>query len=69
MVNREVSTGFLLGDLREKYHLEDLDLDRSIILKWLSKKWDVTAWTEMLRFRTMTGRKTPVNAVMNIQVP
>jgi hypothetical protein len=69
MGNTELHTGFWLGDTREKYHLEDLDLHGSIILKWISKKWDVAAWTELLWLRIMTGRTAPVNAVMNIQVP
>ena len=58
----------LVRRLREKYHLEDLDLDGSIILKWISKRWDVAAWTGLLQFRIMTGRTEPVNAVMNNQV-
>jgi len=52
-----------------KYHLEDLDLDGSIILKWISKNWDVAAWTELLWLKIMTGRTAHVNAAMIIQVP
>jgi hypothetical protein len=29
-----------VGDLREGDHLEDLDVDGRIILKWIFKKWD-----------------------------
>jgi hypothetical protein len=29
------------GDLRERAHLEDLDKDGRIILKWIFKNWDV----------------------------
>jgi hypothetical protein len=29
-----------VGDLREGDHLEDLGVDRRIILKWIFKKWD-----------------------------
>jgi hypothetical protein len=33
-------TGFLLGDLRGKDHLEDLGVDRRIIIKWLRNTWN-----------------------------
>jgi hypothetical protein len=31
----EVHKGFWQGNLREKYHLEDLDVDGRITLKWI----------------------------------
>jgi hypothetical protein len=31
----EMHTGFWRGDLRGKYHLEDLSIDSRIILKWI----------------------------------
>jgi hypothetical protein len=37
----QVHTGFWWEDLRERVHLEDLGVDGRIILKWVSKKWDV----------------------------
>jgi hypothetical protein len=36
----EVYAGFWLENLSKKDHLEDPDLDGSIILKWIFKKWD-----------------------------
>ena len=36
----EVQTGFWWGDLRERDNLEDLGLERRIILKWIFKIWD-----------------------------
>jgi hypothetical protein len=34
-------TAFWWGNLREREHLEDPDVDGRIILKWLFRKWDV----------------------------
>jgi len=33
-------TGFWLGNLRERDHLEDPGVDGSIILRRISRKWD-----------------------------
>jgi hypothetical protein len=33
-------TGVWWGHLREGDHLEDLGIDRSIILKWIFNRWD-----------------------------
>ena len=33
-------TGLWWGDHRERDHLEDLGINKKIILKWISKKWD-----------------------------
>jgi len=41
----KVRTGFWWVNLRERDHLEDPDLDWSIILKWIFKQWDGT-WME-----------------------
>jgi hypothetical protein len=30
---------FWWGNLRERDHLEDLDVDGKIILRWIFKKW------------------------------
>jgi hypothetical protein len=39
-----VHTGFWWANLKERDHLEHLNVDESIILKWVFKKWDGT-WT------------------------
>jgi len=33
-------TEFWWGNLRERDHLEDADLDGRIVLKWIFRKWD-----------------------------
>jgi len=33
-----MNTGFWLGDLGERDHLEDLGVDERILLKWIFKK-------------------------------
>jgi hypothetical protein len=51
----EVYTGFCWGDPREREHLEDLDVDERIILKWIFKKWDRRSWTGLIWLRIGTG--------------
>jgi len=29
-----------------RYHLEEQGFDRTIILKWICKKWDEETWTD-----------------------
>jgi len=41
----EAYTGFWWGNLRERNHLEDTGVGRTIILRWIFRKWDVGAWT------------------------
>ena len=38
-------TEFWLGNLRKRDYLEDLGIDRRIILRWIFRKWDVGQWT------------------------
>jgi len=35
----------LVGNLREREHLEFPGLDGRIILRWIFRKWDVGLWT------------------------
>jgi hypothetical protein len=39
MYGGEERTGLWWGNLRERDHLEDLDVEGRIILKWIFKKW------------------------------
>ena len=38
-------TGLWWGNLRDRDHLEDPDIDGRIILKCICRKWDVRVWT------------------------
>ena len=51
----EVYTGFWLGNLRKRDHLEDPGVDRRIILNWIFGKWDGGPWTELIWLRIGTG--------------
>jgi hypothetical protein len=42
------------GNLQERDHLGDPDVDGRIILKWIFRKWDVWVWTGLIWFRTGT---------------
>jgi hypothetical protein len=49
-----VYTGFGWGNLRERDHLENPDVDRRIILRWIFRKCDVKTWTGSIWFRIGT---------------
>jgi hypothetical protein len=51
----EVYTGLWWGILRERNLLEDPGVDGRIILRWISRKWDVRAWTVSMWLRIGTG--------------
>jgi len=44
----------LVGRTQKKNHSEDPDIDGSIILRWIFRKWDVRAWTGLTWFRIGT---------------
>jgi hypothetical protein len=47
--------GFWSGDLNERDHLDDLDVEGRMMLKWILRKWDEEAWTRLLWIRIRTG--------------
>jgi hypothetical protein len=51
----EVYMVFWWGDLRERDHLEDQDLDRKIILRWVFRKWDMGVRAGSIWLRIGTG--------------
>jgi len=63
----QVYTGFCSGDLRGRFHWEDLVLDGRIILNVLSIN-GLWAWTGLLVFSIWGKRRKLVSAVMNILV-
>jgi hypothetical protein len=55
MGDRRGAYVMLVGDLRERDHLEYLGLDERIILKWIFKNWDRESWTGLIWLRLGTG--------------
>jgi len=51
----EVHTGFGLGNLRKKHHLEDPGIEGKIISRSIFRKWDGKAWTGLIWLRIRTG--------------
>ena len=48
-------TGFWWGNLRERDLLEDPGVDKRIILRWISRKWNVGLWIGFIWLRIGTG--------------
>jgi len=65
----EVHTGFWSEDMMERDHLEDLDVDGRMILKWIFNKWNgggkdwIALTPDRERWRALA------NAIMNLRVP
>jgi len=63
-----VYTGLWWGNLRERDHLEDADVDGRIILRWIFRKRDGGMnWNDLAQDRDRW--RALVNEVMNLMVP
>ena len=57
------------GNPRESDHVEDLDVDGRLILRWMCRKWDVGGmdWIELAedrdRWRALVCRNEPSGSV------
>jgi hypothetical protein len=65
----EMHTEFLLGDLRERDHLEEPDIDGSFILRCIFSRngMGVMGWVDLSQKRDRW--RYVVNAVMNLEIP
>jgi hypothetical protein len=50
----EAYAGFWWGNLKERDHLGDPDVNWRIIIRWDFRKWDVGVWTGSSWLRTET---------------
>jgi hypothetical protein len=61
----------LVGNLRERDHMEDTGKDGKIILRWIFREWDVACggmdWIELAQDRDRW--RALVNVVMNLRIP
>jgi hypothetical protein len=47
--------GFLWESQKERYHQEDLDVGRRIILEWILESYDEVVWTGLIWLRIGTS--------------
>jgi hypothetical protein len=63
-----VCTGFWWGNLRERNHRGDPDIDGRIILRWIFGKWEgLWGWMELAQDRDRW--RAIVSTVRNLRVP
>jgi hypothetical protein len=64
---REVHTGFWWGNLKERGHLEDLDVDGLMLYVWILKRgWTFVQWIDLTLGRDKCH--TLMHTVINIRV-
>jgi hypothetical protein len=54
---RTVAYRVLVGKQGARDYLQDLGIERRIILKWVFKMWDIKARTGLICLRTGTGAR------------
>jgi len=64
-----VYTGFWWGNVKERYHLEDPNVDGRMILRWIYRKWDVRAWSGSMLLKDRDGWRALVIAVLILRFP
>ena len=60
---------FWWGNLRERDHWGDQDVDGSIILRWIFRKWEGVVGTGWSWLSIGTGVLALVSTVMNFRFP
>jgi hypothetical protein len=50
-----VCTGFRWGNLRDRGHWGDADVDEKIIKRWIFRKWDAEVWIGSFWRRIVTS--------------
>jgi hypothetical protein len=45
---QETCIKVLVGDVRERHHLGNRNIDGRIILRWIGKKWGVEVWIGLI---------------------
>jgi hypothetical protein len=65
----EVYTGIWWGNLKERDHLGNLDVEGRIILRRMFRNWDVGAWTGIELAQDIDRWRALVNEVINLWVP
>jgi hypothetical protein len=68
MQEKEMHTGRWVGNLNDGYHLEDLDIDGRVVLKWILKKqMGVVHWINLAHKRKKF--RPVVSMATNIRIP
>jgi len=67
MGRRKVGVGLWMGNLKDRDHLQDSDLEWRIILRWIIKKWNGSIdWVNLAQDRDRW--RALVNSIMNLLV-
>jgi hypothetical protein len=65
----KVCTGFWWGNLRERDHWGDPDVDGRILLRWIFRKLEWVVGTGWSWLRIGTGLRALVSTVRNFRLP